>query len=122
MTLKSQSLTRRAWSLVGVLFLVILGWLLFHRQINRSLTERLLLRSPSPREDAFEQLVAQLPDPSGFLERCWATGKIPHRQLVASYLRNQGSSNPSWFAGAEKLVLEGTGDPDMSVRELSLAT
>src|SRR5262249_27026124 len=52
----------------------------------------------------------------------WATAKVPHRQLVASFLRNQAATNPRWFANAQPLVLAGTMDPDMSVRELALAT
>jgi thiol-disulfide isomerase/thioredoxin len=70
----------------------------------------------------FQQLASESPDPGEFLRRCWATGKVPHRQLVASFLKENAAANPSWFRGVEPLVLAGTVDADTSVREISLAT
>ena len=121
MTSKPLAFTARAWLLATVLLLAVSTWFALHQQIDRFLTINLLLRSESPREEVFEELSDQLADPTEFLERCWATGKVPHRQLVAAFLRRKAAERPAWFAGAQKLVLEGAADPDMSVRELALA-
>jgi thiol-disulfide isomerase/thioredoxin len=82
----------------------------------------LLLASNGPREETFDKLTGEFADPVGFLNDCWATGKITHRQLVAGFLKSCAATNPPWFAGAEPLVLAGANDADMSVRELALAT
>ena len=106
----------------AVLLALAVTWVCFHRQLNQSLSIALLLRSQSPREEVFEQLANGLADPTPLLERCWATGKVPHRQLVVSFLLNQAAANPKWFTNAQRLIVAGTIDPDMSVRELALAT
>jgi thiol-disulfide isomerase/thioredoxin len=115
-------LSKKTYLLGAVLLVLAVTWVFFHRQVNQSLGVALLLRSPSPREDAFEQLATGFSDPTSFLERCWATAKVPQRQLVVSFLRNQATANPKWFTNVQRLVLAGTTDPDMSVRELALAT
>ncbi|HYG35865.1 MAG TPA: HEAT repeat domain-containing protein, partial [Clostridia bacterium] len=97
-------------------------WILFHQQLSHYIGVNLVLRTPSPREEAFEELAVQMADPCKFLERCWLTGKVPHRQLVMAYLSKKAAETPPWFANARRLVLAGTTDPDMSVRELALAT
>ena len=105
----------------AVLLALVVTWVFFHRQLNQSLSTALVLRSPIPREELFEQLASGFADTTPLLERCWATAKVPHRQLVASFLRNQAAANSKWFTNAQRLVLAGTVDPDMSVRELALA-
>ena len=121
MTSRPLGFTTRTWVLASVLLLALATWFALHQQINRFLAINLLLRSESPHEEVFEELAAQLADPTEFLERCRATGKVPHRQLVAAFLSRKATENPGWFAGAQELVLEGAADPDMSVRELALA-
>jgi thiol-disulfide isomerase/thioredoxin len=115
-------LSKTTYLLGAVLLVLAVTWVFFHRQVNQSLGVALLLRSPSPREEVFEQLATGFSDPTSLLEQCWATAKVPQRQLVASFLRNQAAANPKWFTNAQRLVLAGTADPDMSVRELALAT
>lgn len=106
----------------AVLLALAVTWVFFHRQLDQSLSIALVLRSPSPQEEVFEQLASGLADPTPLLERCWVTAKVPHRQFVASFLRNKAAANPKWFTNAQQMVLAGTVDPDMSVRELALAT
>ena len=121
MRLKPLRFTAKTWLLAAILLVAASTWLALHQRINRFLTMTLLLRSESPREELFEELADQLPDPTEFLERCRATGKVPHRRLVAAFLSRKAAENPAWFAGAGQLVLEGAVDADMSVRELALA-
>src|SRR5262245_9031186 len=115
-------LRKNTYVLGAVLLLLVITWVFFHRQLNQSLSVAFLLRSQSPREEVFEQLASGFSDPTALLERCWSTAKVPQRQLVVSFLRNQATANPKWFTNAQQLVLAGTIDPDMSVRELALAT
>jgi thiol-disulfide isomerase/thioredoxin len=111
----------RTWLLVAVLGALIISWALFHRQINRILGVRLFLNSNSPREELFNELAAQGNDPVNFLQLCWATGKIPQRQFVAAFLKDQAVANSPWLSRAEPLVLACTADADLSVRELGFA-
>src|ERR1041384_1204082 len=113
---------RRTYVLGAVLVLLGCAWILFHRQLQLRLSVALLLHSQSPNEEAFEQIPAGVSDPVPILERLWNTGKVPHRQMVISFLRDQATINANWFKNVQKLVLAGTSDPDMSVRELALAT
>jgi thiol-disulfide isomerase/thioredoxin len=115
------ALTSRMRVLAGALVFLALAWLVFHQPLNRYLALHLMLRSPSPRDEVFQESAADLPDPTEFLERCWATGKVPQRRLVADFLSKKAAEKPAWMARAHQLVLEGAVDPDMSVRELALA-
>ena len=115
------AVTRRATVLAAVLLALLLIWVLFHGQIHRGLAVRMLLNSRSPREETMFDLAKQSNDPVAFLKRCWATGRIPHRRLVAAFLNANALANPPWFPRAEPLVLAGTVDADESVRELALA-
>lgn len=106
---------------VGVLLVLLLVWAFFHRQIDRSIAAYLLLNSDSPREELFDETVKESNHPVNFLNRCWATGKVAHRQLVAAFLKDKALGHPPWFSRAEPLVLAGATDEDASVRELALA-
>ena len=107
--------------LAGILLVLGLAWLCFHRQLSGLLAAHLLLSSNNPRDEFFEEVSRQSADPVDFLNRSWATGKITHRQLVSAFLRSSAVTNAEWFARAEPLVLAGTADADMSVRESALA-
>jgi thiol-disulfide isomerase/thioredoxin len=114
-------ITRRLLVLGSCLFLLAVSGALLHQRITRFLVATLLLRSPNPAEEAFEQVTATLPDPTSFLERCWGTGKVPHRQLVASFLLHQSTAKPPWFDRVRPILRQAATDPDMSLRELALA-
>src|SRR5690349_10868299 len=98
-------LRKNTYVLGAVLVVLALTWVVFHRQVNRSLGMALLLRSPSPGEEVFEQLASELADPTPLLERCWATAKVPQRELVVSFLKKQATANPKWFTNAQRLVV-----------------
>src|SRR5882724_7861819 len=116
----SRRTNLRTWVLGGCLLAVLLIWVFFHRQINQTLAASLLLRSENPSEELFEDLANKYPDPGVFIRRCWATGKVTHRQLVSAYLKQKSSANPPWLEPLAPLIAAGTIDADMSVRELSL--
>src|SRR5947207_1679384 len=115
-------ITCRAWLLVGMLVVLVLVWALFHRQITHRLAVNLILQSKNPSEQFFEELAKQPDNPGEFLARSWATGRVPHRQLVAAFLKEKATTNSPWSERIEPLVLAGTADGDLSVRELALAT
>jgi thiol-disulfide isomerase/thioredoxin len=108
--------------LVVLLLVLLATYALFHHQMQRSLTVRLVLGAKNPREESFEEVVKQVNDPVDFLLRAWATGKVTHRQLVAEFLKNNAARSLPWLSRAEPLVLACTMDADASVRELGLAT
>lgn len=113
--------TRESY-LCALLLVFLVVWAAFHSAIDRSFAERLLLSAQSPSEESFQRLAENSPDPAAFLARCWHTARIPHRQLVAAFLKATASAAPPWFERAEPLLLAGSVDPDTSVRELALAT
>jgi thiol-disulfide isomerase/thioredoxin len=104
-----------------VLFVLLVIWISFHRQIQSSLSVRLFLSSKNAHEEFFEELAKQVKDPVDFLQRSWATGRVTHRQLVATFLKDNATSNSPWLSRADPLVLACTVDADASVRELGLA-
>jgi len=81
----------------------------------------LFLNSNNPREELFEELAREGDDPLKFLQRSWATGKIVHRQFVASFLKENAAANLPWLPRAEPLMLDCVNDADLSVRELGMA-
>src|SRR5882762_4986630 len=116
----SRGIQLRTWVLGGCLVLVLLTWVFFHHQINETLTVSLLLRSENPSEELFEDLANNYANPAVFLRRCWGTGKVAHRQLVAAYLKQKSTAKRSWGEDASALIVAGATDADMSVRELCL--
>jgi hypothetical protein len=54
MTSRPLGFTTRTWVLAGVLLLAVATWFALRKQINRSLTITLLLRSESPHEWVFD--------------------------------------------------------------------
>lgn len=112
---------RTRW-LVGLLAALLLVWGLLHRQIDYALGVRFLLSAPSPREDFFNGLVDRSTHPDELLRRCWNTDKVVHRQWVVNYLSENAISKAPWLDGLDDILVAGTMDPDMSVRELALAT
>jgi len=61
-------------------------------------------------------------DRFAFLQRIWNTKKIPHRALVATYLKDNAGAHPDLYRRAESLLTSATTDADATVRELALAT
>jgi thiol-disulfide isomerase/thioredoxin len=113
--------TRTAAVLLAVLLGLVLIWALFNNQIHQILSVRLLISSNHPSEELFEEAARQAPDVVDFLQRCWATGKVTHRQLTAAYLKSNAANHSQWLAGAERLLISCATDEDLSVRELGLA-
>ncbi len=107
--------------LFGLLLSLILTWVCFNHQIQSSLAAHALLNARSPREELLDQAANGSANPADFLQRCWATGKITHRQFVASFLKAHAGTNLTWADQAEHLMLACTADADASVRELGLA-
>jgi thiol-disulfide isomerase/thioredoxin len=113
--------TRLTRVLLVILLGLLLAWAAFNRFGSRPLAVHLLLSSNNPREEFFDELVKGSNDPVDLLNRCWATGKIAHRKLVAGFLKDNARIQAPWFVRAEPLLLAGASDADVSVRELALA-
>src|SRR5947207_5057827 len=112
---------RLKWLLV-LLVGVGLAGTLFRKPIQNAILLRSLLMGDSPSETAFQALAEGAKDPFVLLQSFWETQKIPHRALVAAYLKENAIVRPELYQRAEALLVSATLDVDASVRELALAT
>jgi cytochrome c biogenesis protein CcmG, thiol:disulfide interchange protein DsbE len=113
---------RRGRVLLALLVALSLTWIGFGRSIRDWLSVQLLLHSDRPGEEFFVSTFQRSTDPATLLRKCWAKGKIVHREWVARCLSGQAAVNPPWLRGMDDVLAAGALDADMSVRELVLAT
>src|SRR5439155_26566443 len=116
------SVNRRLKWLLALLVAVAAAAILFGKPIQQAVLLRSLLLSESASESAFLALADGAKDRFAFLQRIWNTKKIPHRALVATYLKDNAGAYPGLYRRAEALLISATLDVDASVRELALAT
>lgn len=114
--------SRRILWLSGLLVVVGLAASLFRRPIQHAVMLQSVLSAGIPSETAFQELADGAADPIGFLQRAWDTGRVPHRALAMSYLKDKAGTRPDLYQGGQGLLLAGAVDPDVSVRELALGT
>src|SRR6266516_674192 len=112
---------RLKW-LLALLAGVGLAAILFRKPVQEAVLLRSLLSSDSASETAFLALADGAKDRFAFLQRIWNSKKIPHRALVATYLKDNVDTYPGLYRRAEALLICATLDVDASVRELALAT
>jgi hypothetical protein len=112
---------RLKW-LLALLVVVGLAAILFRKPVQDAVLLQSLLTSDSVSETAFLALADGAKDRFAFLQRIWSTQKIPHRTLVATYLKDSAAAYPDLYRRAESLLVSATMDVDASVRELALAT
>ena len=112
---------RLAW-LISLLFFVSLTALFCRQTVQRAVLLQSFLRAQAPPESALRELVEGTREPFVVLKRVWDTQKIPHRALVAAYLKENAGAHPELYRRAESLLLSAAMDVDGSVRELALAT
>ena len=117
-----SSRNRRLPYLVGLLVLIGMASFFFRQPIQRALLFRSILRADAPSEEAFQELAEGAQVPFVFLQRVWNAQKIPHRSLVATYLKENAGARPELYRQAEPLLLSAALDVDASVRELALGT
>ena len=122
MTMREVLKQRRAAALGGVLVAVVLVWTVGGQRLEHLWAVGLLLHSSAPSEQFFNELANKSRDPAKFLQQSWDTGKVAQRRLVAMFLADKAREPRPWLAKTDPLVLDGTRDPDASVRELALAT
>src|SRR6266545_3243132 len=113
---------RRLKWLLLLLIGVGLASVVFRRPVQDALLLRSLLRADAPSEIAFHELADRASDPLPLLQSAWNTQKVPHRALVALYLKENAGTHPELYRRAEPLLLSAAFDVDASVRELALAT
>jgi len=113
---------RRLKLLLAILMCVGLAAILFRKPVQEAVLLRSLLMSDSAPETAFLALADGTRDRFAFLQRNWNTKKIPHRALVATYLKDNAGASPDLYRRAESLLVSATMDVDASVRELAMAT
>jgi thiol-disulfide isomerase/thioredoxin len=107
--------------LLILLILVATGSVVFWAAVQRQLAIQLLLRAEVPSESVFADLLTQTENPGPLLEQVWKTGRIPHRQLVASYLKDLSTKQTHFTELCQAILVAAAGDADASVRELALS-
>ncbi|MEO8428006.1 MAG: redoxin domain-containing protein [Verrucomicrobiota bacterium] len=110
---------RRLKCLVALLVLTGLVCFGFKKPIQREFMTWLITRAGAPSETALRDLLDQTRDPVALLEKLWNTGKIVHRQFVSGYLKDQSSAKFQLDDRTRSLLMAGTRDADLSVRELA---
>jgi len=116
-TTKVQSRGRKTFPLFICLLLIAI---IAVPRVARHLSDYFVQNSETLNEIAFDELVANSPDKIQSLEQAWRSGKIPHRQSVVHYLKE--NSNPTLRTPQTDLILlEAATDGDANVRELALA-
>ncbi|MBI3417130.1 MAG: TlpA family protein disulfide reductase [Verrucomicrobia bacterium] len=111
---------RLNWLMTGAVGIGIVAFTAGEK-IRRELATTFLARAEAPSEAAFEELAIAAPDKPAFLQRMWATEKIPHRVRTLAHLNSLPVLPDALAKAASSLARLGARDPDLSVRELSLA-
>src|SRR5438874_9895495 len=102
---------RLKW-LLALLGCVGLVALLFRKPVEQAVLLRSLLVSDSASEPAFLALVEGAKDRFALLQRIWNSKKIPHRALVAAYLKDNANAPPDLYRRDEVLLLSAAMDVD----------
>jgi cytochrome c biogenesis protein CcmG/thiol:disulfide interchange protein DsbE len=108
--------------LVLILGIISLGAFVFRSGVQHYVVTQLVCRMDGPPENTMTDLLLESKDPLAFLQQLWATQKIPHRRFVADALHGSVSIKHLNLVGASPMLLAAAQDPDLSVRELALAT
>src|SRR5947207_4627140 len=100
--------------LLVLLILVAIGSVLFWSTVQRQLAIQLLLRAEVPSESVFADLLGKTENPGPLLEQVWKTGRIPHHQLVASYLKDLASKQTHLPELCQAILIAAARDVDAS--------
>lgn len=106
----------RILALLGLLALALVLW----KPLGHHLEQKRALNSEFLDETAFSELISKSRDPFMLLSEAWGSGKIPHREAVIRFLKE----NPNLrlgMPGTEAILLSAARDGDANVRELALA-
>jgi peroxiredoxin len=103
-------------------FVLILLAIIFWRPIQQRCLAYFLLHSEAPSEEVLAGNVEQAGDPGSVLMELWRTQRLPHRQFVLNYLGRVSTTKPDLFRALEPVVLEATGDVDITTREYAFTT
>jgi hypothetical protein len=101
---------------------LILLAITFWRPLQQRCLLYFLSRAEAPSEEVLSAAVEQTSKPGSILLQLWRTQRIPHREFVLSYLSRVATTEPDLFRAVEPVVLEATGDVDITTRESALAT
>src|SRR2546428_3262268 len=85
---------RRLKWLLALLVCAAASAILFRKPVQEAVLLRSLLMSDSAPESAFLALADGAKDRYAFMKRIWNTKKIPHRALVATYLKDNAGAYP----------------------------
>ena len=101
---------------VGLLILACL----FRAPLLEQIRDRATLANDGPSPEVVSDMIEQASDPRGALLAAWNSGKVVHREMAIKEISRvvpQSQELPSDF---ENILLSGSFDPDMNVRESAL--
>lgn len=117
---KLLKIARRDRWLIIVAALISVPVVMYWRPVQQRVLIHFVLQSDTVAQTTVDELAASVKDPAAFLQRLWATQRIPHRLAVANYLSVQGGTNPALLTRMEPLLEEAASDGDLEVRALTL--
>ena len=101
------------------LFAALIFVVCISRPLAALVQRTLILHLETVDETNFREAVSHAPDEAAFLSKAWHSGKIPHREAVIRFLKD----NPAFASpGTDEILLSGARDGDASVRETALAS
>ena len=110
--------SRKTLLAAGVL-LVAAVWF-FRAPLQQVIRERATLANDAPTPEVVSDMIEQAADPRAALLTAWNSGKIVHREVAISSLRRVFPNDQPLSPEFESILLAGTLDPDMNVREAAL--
>lgn len=107
-------------ALLGTALLAaLLAWV-FREPLRSRITEEGILANDSPPSELVEDMIERAADPQAAVLAAWNSGKTVHRLAAVSEVRRVIPQSEPLPAEIESMVLTGSLDPDMDVREVAL--
>lgn len=104
----------------GLSFLAISGLWLFRDPFRNRLAQSAVLANPGPPPELVEEIIAESKDHPAAILAAWNSGKIVHREAAMREISRAFPLGRPLSAELESIVLTGSLDPDMNVRETAL--
>ena len=106
--------------MLGLSFLTFSGLWLFRDPLRNRLAQSAVLANPAPPPELVEEIIAESKDHPAAILAAWNSGKIVHREAAMREISRAFPLGRPLSAELESIVLTGSLDPDMNVRETAL--
>jgi len=110
----------RPMALGAVLLVAIVGWI-FREPVRARLSKGPTLHNSAPPASDLEELIASAPSKTAAIVEAWNTGRIVHREVAIRQIAQSQSKTAPLPTELEAILLAGTLDPDLNVREAAFS-